>query len=244
MKTSISGPLLLSVLISSFPGLTQAQSVSIVSPDGRTETSIQTDTTSDTSAFSTGDFDGSRTLRVEAQPGENVSAQAKPGDKLQAAAPAAEVSGIKTDPLIAKPIVTQETPAPAPTPNPTQPEIAMQEALKVREIIRFPGALFDSAQATLKQGSFAPIIALASALKASPTVHVTINGYTDNHGSVAYNLDLSKRRAQAVEAALIANGVDPKQMLINAYGLSHPIASNDTEEGRARNRRVDVVAQD
>ena len=66
-----------------------------------------------------------------------------------------------------------------------------------------------------------------------------IDGYTDEIGTEAYNLDLSKRRAQAVFNYLESKGVDMAgRFTTHGYGQSDPIASNDTEEGRAKNRRV------
>ena len=66
-----------------------------------------------------------------------------------------------------------------------------------------------------------------------------IAGYTDNAGNAAANTALSQRRADAVRAALIKAGANPDLMIAKGYGSAHPIASNDTEEGRLRNRRIE-----
>ena len=79
---------------------------------------------------------------------------------------------------------------------------------------------------------------LAAQLRLRPDAKIKIEGHTDNHGSQAYNLDLSKRRAKAVADALYLQGVVKTQLLIEHFGESRPIASNETERGRADNRRV------
>ncbi|HSD95686.1 MAG TPA: OmpA family protein [Sulfuricaulis sp.] len=72
---------------------------------------------------------------------------------------------------------------------------------------------------------------------------IQITGYTDNVGSEEYNKDLSMRRAQAAQEYLVSNGVDQKRIVLSGMGESNPIASNDTADGRAMNRRVEVVAE-
>ena len=79
---------------------------------------------------------------------------------------------------------------------------------------------------------------VASALLTQPELNVEIQGYTDSIGSVAYNLNLSQRRAEAVQAYLISKGVSASVLTAKGYGKAKPIASNDTAEGRAQNRRV------
>jgi outer membrane protein OmpA-like peptidoglycan-associated protein len=69
-----------------------------------------------------------------------------------------------------------------------------------------------------------------------------IEGHTDSVGGDAMNLDLSRRRANAVRAALIQRGADPEKLFASGRGAGSPIASNDTEEGRARNRRIEIRA--
>jgi outer membrane protein OmpA-like peptidoglycan-associated protein len=77
-------------------------------------------------------------------------------------------------------------------------------------------------------------------LEAYPAIQLKIGGYTDNTGSEETNMALSQARAEAVVAAVAALGVDPARMDAEGYGPQHPVASNDTEEGRALNRRIDV----
>lgn len=80
------------------------------------------------------------------------------------------------------------------------------------------------------------------ALRTVANVPVEISGHTDSQGTTEYNLDLSLRRAEAVLAYLAANGEDPGRFEVIGYGESQPVADNDTEEGRARNRRIEFTA--
>ena len=82
---------------------------------------------------------------------------------------------------------------------------------------------------------------MADKLKACPTAHATINGYTDNSGAEAINISLSNQRAQTVANFLIAHGVAGAQLVVKALGSANPVAPNDTAEGRAKNRRVEIV---
>jgi peptidoglycan-binding protein ArfA len=78
-------------------------------------------------------------------------------------------------------------------------------------------------------------------LKACPTAHVTLNGYADNSGVEVINIPLSTQRAQKVADFLVAHGVAVPQLVVKGLGSANPIASNDTAEGRAKNRRVEIV---
>ena len=71
-----------------------------------------------------------------------------------------------------------------------------------------------------------------------PELHVEVQGHTDSVGAAAYNLNLSQRRADAVKAYLIGKGVSASVLAAKGYGMTQPIASNSTAEGRAQNRRV------
>ena len=79
---------------------------------------------------------------------------------------------------------------------------------------------------------------VATGLKNHPRVKVEIQGHTDSIGADAYNLKLSQRRAESVREYLISDGVSADQLVAKGYGESQPIASNKTDEGRAKNRRV------
>lgn len=97
---------------------------------------------------------------------------------------------------------------------------------------------FDSAQLTSTARDI--LRRVAQTLKDSPGFNVLIAGHTDSVGSEAYNMALSRRRAQSVRDFLVSLGVDPSRLSTRGYGESRPIATNETEAGRATNRRVEL----
>jgi outer membrane protein OmpA-like peptidoglycan-associated protein len=101
--------------------------------------------------------------------------------------------------------------------------------------------LFDTADATLKPGAQQSLNEIARVMREHPEATVTVEGYTDNQGSFAYNRMLSDQRAQAVKQALMQSGVDASRITARGYGQGYPIASNDNPEGRQLNRRVQIV---
>lgn len=93
----------------------------------------------------------------------------------------------------------------------------------------------------LKPKSAIPLRHLAKVLISYPESRLTITGHTDNIGSEEVNLRLSQQRAEAVKGALLLYGVSPRTIVsARGYGKAHPIADNNTVEGRAMNRRVDL----
>ncbi len=132
--------------------------------------------------------------------------------------------------------------APAPV-EPAPAEIAAIEPQ--REPINISErAGFDFDQAVLRAEDKQRLDAAVAQLKTMPedaTIQVT--GYTDSIGSEEYNRDLSMRRAQAARDYLVSNGVTENRIVLSGMGESNPIASNDTAEGRAMNRRVEVAAE-
>lgn len=84
---------------------------------------------------------------------------------------------------------------------------------------------------------------MADKLKACPDAHATINGYADDSGTDAINIPLSTRRAQAVADFLVARGVAGDHLAVMGLGSIDPVASNDTTDGRAKNRRAEIVVR-
>jgi outer membrane protein OmpA-like peptidoglycan-associated protein len=103
------------------------------------------------------------------------------------------------------------------------------------------GILFDVNRADLKDLSRAELTKLATILNKYDDTNILLAGHTDSTGSDEYNLELSRRRAQSVSAYLSVQEVNPERFTVHGYGKSDPIASNDTAEGRAQNRRVEVA---
>lgn len=106
------------------------------------------------------------------------------------------------------------------------------------------GILFDTAKSTIKPESAEAIGQIAKMLTSDPGLKIHVVGHTDNVGSIESNLKLSKERADAVIKELVSqHGIDAPRL--NGFGCGQfaPVASNDTEEGRAKNRRVELVKQ-
>lgn len=102
---------------------------------------------------------------------------------------------------------------------------------------------FDTGKATIKADSATTLDDAAGALKTAAALRVEGAGHTDNVGTAEANLKLSQDRAQAVMAALVARGVAASRMTAKGYGQTAPVADNRTEDGRAKNRRVELVKQ-
>jgi OmpA-OmpF porin, OOP family len=100
---------------------------------------------------------------------------------------------------------------------------------------------FETGSARIDSNSQEQIENIAKILKAYPQVSIKIGGYTDNVGQPASNLKLSQSRAVAVKEALQNQGIDASRLAAEGYGEQHPVADNTTEEGRAQNRRIDVL---
>ena len=116
----------------------------------------------------------------------------------------------------------------------------MAQALKKDCRVTLLGVLFDFDKATLKPESDAVLTRAHVAIKANPGLALEVQGHTDAVGSEAYNQKLSEDRAQSVRAWLLARGIAAAQLTARGYGKQQPVADNDTDNGRARNRRVEL----
>jgi len=172
----------------------------------------------------------------------NVPAAAKPG-RYPVVVTAADNAGNSASATVTVASAgAQATPAPAArsAPLPATPKIA--KTLSVAKRVAVYGIYFDFASATLKPASTPVLLEIAQALRANPSWKITIEGHTDNVGGEDYNLDLSRRRAASVKSALVTRyGINPTRLSTVGYGFSRPKASNDTPQGRAANRRVELV---
>ncbi len=111
-------------------------------------------------------------------------------------------------------------------------------------VITIGDVLFDSGQAQLRSGGLQSMDRLAVFLKTYPQRTATIEGFTDSVGGDASNQALSQRRAQAVRAALVNQGVAGERLVAQGYGEAHPVAGNESAGGRQMNRRVEIVLSD
>ena len=112
---------------------------------------------------------------------------------------------------------------------------------KTAKIAEKNDIVFENNSSELTDKSRLVMNAFIEFLRENPTVHATIEGYTDNIGSDDANLRLSEERAKSVYDYLVNNRVRPDRIQYKGYGAANPIAPNDTEEGRAKNRRTVFV---
>lgn len=104
--------------------------------------------------------------------------------------------------------------------------------------------LFDTGEAQLKPQANRTILKLVQFLQLNPKRVVRIEGYTDNTGDRAFNLKLSRERAQSVADTLVDLGVEERRVQVQGYGDQYPVEANASERGRAQNRRVEIVFSD
>ncbi|HVQ54164.1 MAG TPA: OmpA family protein, partial [Thermoanaerobaculia bacterium] len=108
-------------------------------------------------------------------------------------------------------------------------------------VVNLPDILFDVNKATLKQNTQVALAKLAGIVQVFPRINLRIEGYTDSTGSDELNMRLSRERADAVMSFLQSQGVAASRMTDQGYGPRFPVADNATVEGRAKNRRVEIV---
>ncbi|MBR6417646.1 MAG: OmpA family protein [Bacteroidales bacterium] len=118
------------------------------------------------------------------------------------------------------------------------------DTLKVGSTFVLHNIFFDYDKATLLQQSYNELHTLLGILQSHPTMKIEICGHTDGHGSTDYNQRLSENRARAVVDYLVSHGIDVRRLSFKGYGKSRPIDTNTTEEGRAKNRRVEFVVKE
>ena len=106
--------------------------------------------------------------------------------------------------------------------------------------IVLPNIFFETGSYELKTSSNAELGTLKEFLDRNRTIRIELQGHTDDIGTDSDNLTLSQRRAESVRQALIDLGVSPDRLTATGYGESVPIAGNDTDEGRAQNRRTEM----
>jgi len=126
-------------------------------------------------------------------------------------------------------------------------ELALQRSGAIKDtergkVITLQGnVLFKSGRADLLPGAKESLNEVATVLAQVPDRDITIEGYTDSRGNEDANQRLSERRAEAVRSFLVSRGVQPNQVRVEGMGESAPIADNRTLEGRAMNRRVEII---
>src|SRR5258706_5282436 len=145
-------------------------------------------------------------------------------------------------PLIAGPVSNKGCPIIEKAPEPKVP-VVVALTQEEKEIINkvFKNLEFETGKAVIRTSSFASLNELADLLKRKTMYKLNIDGHTDNVGGKTYNQKLSDSRANAVKKYLTDKGIDSARITAKGYGLTKPIASNNTPEGRQRNRRVEFT---
>ena len=119
---------------------------------------------------------------------------------------------------------------------------AMQASIDTSGRVALYGILFDTDKAEIKPESKATLEEIAKFLRANPKLNLVVAGHTDAQGAFDYNVTLSRRRAAAVVAALVGqHGIAASRLTAFGAGMAAPVASNDDEAGRGKNRRVELV---
>jgi OOP family OmpA-OmpF porin len=113
-----------------------------------------------------------------------------------------------------------------------------------KKVLVLEGVNFEYDKAVLTADSTATLDKVLAGLRDWPEVRVEIGGHTDSRGTDAYNQKLSERRSEAVKAYFAERGIDPSRLTTRGFGESQPLADNKTDEGRARNRRVELTKLD
>ncbi len=122
------------------------------------------------------------------------------------------------------------------------PDFSQVIAASGRYVTR--GILFDTDSDVIRPESGPVIRMIAKGLETNPALKIRIEGHTDSSGAAAHNMDLSKRRAEAVKAVLVSQfKIDPARLTTDGLGATKPVDTNDTPQGRAQNRRVELVKQ-
>ena len=99
---------------------------------------------------------------------------------------------------------------------------------------------FETAKWDIQPSGYKTLGNVVEILIKNPALKLEIQGHTDNRGSKAYNQPLSEKRAKAVMEYIVTKGIEQSRLSFAGYGFSRPVASNDTADGRAMNRRVEL----
>ncbi len=164
-------------------------------------------------------------------------------------------------------VAAPAAPAPAPAPAPAAPAnpdldgdgvlnekdkcpntrpgaVVDLDGCEVEAVISLEGVHFDFDKATLRPDAIVILDKAVGLLKTQERVVVEVAGHTDSVGSEEYNVGLSDRRANSVKDYLISQGITATRLTARGYGEAQPVASNDTDAGRAQNRRVELIVLD
>jgi len=138
----------------------------------------------------------------------------------------------KTNCAKPKPVVIAK-PKPAPV-------VIVKPAPAAMEVIKLKGVFFKTNSDALRTSSVQSLENALATLKKRPDIRVEIAAYSDSRGKASYNQALSNKRANSVMIYLVSHGISASRLTANGYGEANPVADNETREGRAQNRRVEM----
>jgi OOP family OmpA-OmpF porin len=149
----------------------------------------------------------------------------------------------KSKKLIQKPATAADTetkPVAQPTPPPPPPAPAPKPVAPAPPDYNFTNIQFDFNSSVLRTDGIQYLDHVVSEMKKDPSTKFKLNGNASSEGTAEHNMVLSKDRAASVKQYLTNAGIDASRLITKGYGAKKPIASNDTEEGREKNRRVEI----
>lgn len=111
--------------------------------------------------------------------------------------------------------------------------------IEIGQVVRLNNVFFDFNKSSLRDESFVELDRVVNLLKENPAIEIEMGAHTDSKGSDEYNLTLSENRARSVMDYILSKGISPSRISSQGYGETQPVATNDTDEGRQLNRRVE-----
>jgi len=170
-------------------------------------------------------------------------------ESAQRAALEAQARAAQRQPGIVRPAQTPAQPRAEPAPERRATlERELRDLFATRSergiVVTLNDVLFDPGSSMLRPGGQRLVARLGDFLREYPDRTIAIEGFSDSGATDASSLELSERRAAAVRVALVDEGVDGSRVFVRGYGKAFPVATNETPEGRQRNRRVEVVISD
>ena len=143
----------------------------------------------------------------------------------------------KREPAAASAPAAPVASAPAPDAAAIAAAEAAAAAAEIEKVV-LAGVSFEMGSSKLRPEAHQPLRVVANAMKSHPSLRVEVEGHTDSIGERGKNQRLSQRRAESVRQFLVAEGIDATRLTAKGYGEANPVESNETDEGRAKNRRV------
>src|SRR5450432_788002 len=113
--------------------------------------------------------------------------------------------------------------------------------IEIGQVVRLNNVFFDNDKFDLRSESFIELDRVVQLLKENPAIEIELSAHTDSNGSDEHNFKLSDNRAKSVREYIISKGIDAKRMVSHGYGETKPVATNETDEGRQLNRRVEFT---